>query len=226
MTFLQTVTCPKLLITAYLRPGNGGVPPRQGKPRGYWFTPLARNPPSTTRISPVTKAEASLARKIADPTSSTVFPNRPIGVRISSSLPRSLSSSSFWFSAVRKTPGAIAFTVTPCELHSTASDFVSAPTAALLAAYAVTSFKLTNVFSEAMLMIRPYPRSSMCLPKIWHARSVPVTFVSIIPSQVSSQTVNVDSRLILPAQLITISTLPNSFTVPSTTPYPLAPPPT
>ena len=28
----------------------------------YWFTPLARNPPSTTRISPVTNADASLAR--------------------------------------------------------------------------------------------------------------------------------------------------------------------
>ena len=28
----------------------------------YWLTPLARNPPSTTRISPVTNADASLAR--------------------------------------------------------------------------------------------------------------------------------------------------------------------
>src|SRR5580704_3529793 len=55
----------------------------------------------------------------------------------------------------------------------------------------------------------------MCLPKIWHARSVPVTFVSMIPSHVSSDTVSVGSRLILPAQLIRISTLPNSFTVPS-----------
>src|SRR5947209_4047474 len=55
----------------------------------------------------------------------------------------------------------------------------------------------------------------MCLPKIWQARSVPVTFVSIMSSQVSSEIVSVGSRLILPAELIRISTLPNSVTVPS-----------
>ena len=92
---------------------------------------------------------------MAEPTNSSVFPNRPIGVRIRSSLPRSLLSSSSALRAVRKTPGAIAFTVTPRELHSTARDLVSAPTAALLAAYAVTSFKLTKVFNEAMLIILP-----------------------------------------------------------------------
>src|SRR5271170_5102562 len=55
----------------------------------------------------------------------------------------------------------------------------------------------------------------MCLPKIWQARSVPVTFVSMMPSHVSSETVSVGSLLILPAQLTRISTLPNAFTVPS-----------
>ena len=59
------------------------------------------------------------------------------------------------FSGVRKTPGAIALTFTPCFDHSIASDLVSEATAALLAAYAATSNSATNEDSEAMLMMRP-----------------------------------------------------------------------
>src|SRR5436190_7338008 len=105
----------------------------------HWFTPLARNPPSTTSISPVIKLAASDARKTAAPANSSTLPKRPIGVRIRNSWPRGVSSSSFSFNAVRKTPGAIAFTLTPCFAHSIARDFVSDPTAALLAEYAATS---------------------------------------------------------------------------------------
>ena len=119
------------------------------------FTPLARKPPSTTSMWPVTKLAASDARNTAAPASSSTRPNRPIGVRISSSWPRGVVSSSFWFSAVRNTPGAIALTITPWRDHSTASDLVSDATADLLAEYAATSIMLTNEVSDAMLMMRP-----------------------------------------------------------------------
>src|SRR6266478_9904868 len=48
----------------------------------------------------------------------------------------------------------------------------------------------------------------MCLPKIWHARSVPLRFVSRISAHSSSGTVSVGVRLVFPAQLIRMSTLP------------------
>src|SRR5262249_24853290 len=82
------------------------------------FTPLARNPPSTMRTSPLTKLAASEERKIAAPTSSSTRPKRPAGVRSSSSRPRSVPSMSRALSAVRNTPGAIAFTHTPWRAHS------------------------------------------------------------------------------------------------------------
>ncbi len=66
---------------------------------------------------------------------------------------------------VRNTPGTIALTKTPCRDHSTAKDFVRAPTAALLAPYAATSNRARKVDSEAILMMRPYFRLSMCSPK-------------------------------------------------------------
>ncbi len=57
-----------------------------------------------------------------------------MGVRISSSWPRGVLSSSLALRSVRKTPGAMALTVTPFFDHSTASDRVSEATPALLAA--------------------------------------------------------------------------------------------
>src|SRR5882757_6069190 len=101
--------------------------------RSYWFTPLARNPPSTASTCPVTKLAASDARNTAAPTSSSTCPKRRIGVRVRNSLPREFPSSNAVFSSVRNTPGAIALTHTPWGAHSTASDFVRAATAALLA---------------------------------------------------------------------------------------------
>src|ERR1700747_1250644 len=76
------------------------------------------------------------------------------------------------FRACRKPPGAMAFTVTPFLAHSTASERVSETTAALLAAYAATSLSATKLLRDAMLTMRPWPRSNMCLPKTWHARRV------------------------------------------------------
>ena len=62
-----------------------------------------------------------------------------MGVRKRNSCPRGVPSNSFSFRAVRNTPGAIAFTQTPCGAHSMASDFVREATPALLAEYAATS---------------------------------------------------------------------------------------
>src|SRR5258705_2873003 len=61
----------------------------------YWFTPLAKKPPSTVTISPVTKLAASDARKTAAPATSSTLPNRLIGVRNRNSRPRSDSSNNF-----------------------------------------------------------------------------------------------------------------------------------
>src|SRR6266700_2310788 len=90
----------------------------------YWFTPLARKPPSTASTCPVTKLAASEARNTAAPTSSSRFPNRRIGVRTRNSSPRPVPSSNPAFRSVRKTPGAIALTHTPYLAHSTARVFV------------------------------------------------------------------------------------------------------
>jgi hypothetical protein len=46
----------------------------------YW----AQNPPSTRTVSPVTKLAASLARKMAGPTSSAGLAVRPIGIACTS----------------------------------------------------------------------------------------------------------------------------------------------
>src|ERR1035437_9287655 len=112
--------------------------------------PFARNPPSTGIVWPVTKEDASLARKIAHPTSSSTLPTRPIGVRAIIEEMRAGISSALVFSGVRNTPGAIAFTRTPCVAHSQARLLVSMCTPALLAA---TSAKLTNVVMEHVLII-------------------------------------------------------------------------
>ncbi len=55
----------------------------------------------------------------------------------------------------------------------------------------------------------------MCLPNTWHARSVPVTLVSMMSFHTSSGKSTVGARLIFPAQLIRMSTLPHAFTVSS-----------
>ena len=85
------------------------------------------------RVMPVTKRAASEARKTAAPASSSTLPKRPMGVRARNSFPRSELSSRFMLSSVRKTPGAMALTQTPCLAHSMASDCVSERTADLLA---------------------------------------------------------------------------------------------
>src|SRR5882757_1296809 len=178
--------------------------------RSYWFTPLAKNPPSAANTCPVTKLAASEAKNTAAPANSSSCPNRCIGVRSRNSFPRSVPSSNPAFNSVRKTPGAIPFTQTPFVAHSIASDFVSEATAALLAEYAATSCSATNEAIDAMLMMRPYFRSIMCRPKARQARSVPFKFVSIIPFQSESGNSSVGMRFVRPAQFTKISTLPNS----------------
>ena len=69
------------------------------------------------------------------------------------------------FKSVGNMPGAIAFTFTPVFASSTASTFVSDPTAAFDAEYAATWKNPTNVVSDAILMIRPYPALHHRLPQ-------------------------------------------------------------
>ena len=102
--------------------------------------------------------------------------------------------------------------MTPCGAHSIASCLVSAATAALLAPYAATSNSATNELSEAMLTMRPYLRSTMWRPKTCAARSVPVRLVSMMAFQSASVRSSVGTRLVRPAQLIMMSTLPKAPT--------------
>src|SRR6185503_20256105 len=114
-------------------PEGGGGRGGARRHRAHWFTPLARNPPSTARTWPVTKLAASEARYTAAPASSSARPKRRRGVRASSSLPRGVPSMSWRVRAVGTTPGAMALTFTPRGPHSTARDLVREPTPALLA---------------------------------------------------------------------------------------------
>src|SRR6266496_1123964 len=176
----------------------------------YWFTPLARKPPSTASTCPVTKLAASEARNTAAPTNSSRLPKRRMGVRTRNSLPRGVPSKSARFRSVGNTPGAIAFTHTLCGAHSTASVFVSETTAALLAAYAATSKKPRPDDTDAIFTMRPCLRSIILRPKIWHARKVPVRLVSRMLFHSASLTSSVGVRRVIPAEFTKISTLPSS----------------
>src|SRR2546423_817555 len=61
--------------------------------RRHWFTPLARNPPSTTSTSPLTKLQASVAKNTQAAVNSSLVPKRWSGVRIRNSRPRAVPSS-------------------------------------------------------------------------------------------------------------------------------------
>src|SRR5262249_9481549 len=61
----------------------------------HWFTPEARNPPSTAMHCPVMKLAASEARRMAAPTNSSALPKRSMGVRMRNSWPRGVPSRSW-----------------------------------------------------------------------------------------------------------------------------------
>ena len=63
---------------------------------------VAVTPPSTYRMWPLTKREASLARNTAAPTRSSTSPQRRDGVRPISQALNSALSTSAWFSSVLK----------------------------------------------------------------------------------------------------------------------------
>ncbi len=65
---------------------------------------------------------------------------------------------------------------------------------------------------DAILMMRPYLRSIMCRPKTWHARNVPVRFVSMSLFQSASEKSRVGARWLNPAALRRMSTFPNAST--------------
>src|SRR4029077_8842039 len=89
----------------------------------------AVTPPSTESTCPLTKLDASDARKIAAPTSSCTSPQRPSGVRAESDAENLSSSTSALFSSVRMYPGASALARRPCLPQSVAMPLVSIFTA-------------------------------------------------------------------------------------------------
>src|SRR5260370_15527873 len=120
------------------------------------------------------------------------------------SLQRSVQTKSSEFKSVRNTPGHKELTQPPRNAHSTARDFVSATPPALLAEYAATSKMPTKEDNDAILMMRPYSRSIICLPNTLQARSVPLRFVSMIAFHSDSGKSSVGKRLVRPAQFTRI----------------------
>src|SRR5262249_26957921 len=74
--------------------------------------------------------------------------------------------------AVAVSPGAMAFTRTPCGAISVASDFVNAMIAAFEAAYAVRPVPPVMPKFDEVLMITPDLRSRIGLHTAWQHRKV------------------------------------------------------
>src|SRR5712691_3267134 len=92
----------------------------------------AVQPPSTSRLDPVTSPAAGEARKTtAEATSSTV-PSRPNGMRSSTHLRNTGSSKNGLVSGVVTKVGAIETTRTPLDASSTAIALVNPSTACLV----------------------------------------------------------------------------------------------
>jgi len=137
-------------------------------------------PPSTTRACPVTKLDASDARKSSAPTSSLGAPIRRRHVR-SRSRSRKGSSRPTAFSlspsVFENGPGTIAFDRTPCGPQNDATYRVKANNAAFPAEYpggfinSVPVYRLglgaTNPYMVAMLTILPRPCSFIAGPSRW-----------------------------------------------------------
>ena len=73
-----------------------------------------------------------------------------------------------------RSPGAIAFTLTPCGAHSFASAIVSCETPPLLAAYDGTPNPPWKLSTEAMFTILPLPCATMIRPASWQSSNVAV----------------------------------------------------
>ena len=85
----------------------------------------------------------------------------------------------------------IALAVTPARASSIANARVSCSTAPLLVAYSVRSGIATAASIDAMLTIRPYPRSFMCGTTARQASHVPVTFTRITCSKSAGETCSI-----------------------------------
>ena len=66
-----------------------------------------------------------------------------------------------------------------------------------------------------MLTMRPERRSTICRPKTWQVRKVPVKLVSIREAQSFSGKSRVGARWLYPAELTRMSTFPNVLTIDS-----------
>ena len=106
----------------------------------------------------------------------------------------------------------MAFTFTPCFAHSMASDFVSDATAALLAEYAATSNSETNVESEAILTIRPYPFEIICRRKLDKSARFRSDWSRVLRSSPLLEGRSSVLFSVRPAEFTRMSTFPNAET--------------
>ena len=96
-------------------------------------------------------------------------------------------------------PGAMAFTLTPLDAHSLASDLVICATPPLAAAYAGTVMPPWNDSSEATLIIFPPPCASMWRPANWQNRNTAVRLISMTSAQSFSENSAAGARRMIPA---------------------------
>src|SRR5579875_3128022 len=120
------------------------------------YQPLVCHPPSTNNVWPVTKSEAGLARKMAAPTISEGWANRPSLIRPSKRFARAgfrcMFRSVFSLSVV---VGAMALMRMPTGPHSVARAAVMYDTAAFASPYMLLPVSVLADQVELILMIFP-----------------------------------------------------------------------
>jgi hypothetical protein len=156
----------------------------------------ASRPPSTGNATPLSCAAASEQRNaVSAPSSSWVVNPRegcfsPSSFTLASSgssLSRAARASiSFCTSGVSTQPGQIALQVTPVVAVSSATPLVKPTTPCLDATYADLSTEATNPCTDAMLMIRPQSRASICGSTARVVKNTAVRLFAITASQRSS----------------------------------------
>src|SRR6516165_9746121 len=109
-------------------------------------------------VWPVRKLQASDIRKMIRLRSSSIWPNRRIGIWLGSVAPADVSGIGFSFSqapSVGNGPGATAFSLMPKGPHSTASDMVIAWIAVLAMAEGVTKAEPVKTQVTRLLTTEP-----------------------------------------------------------------------
>ena len=149
----------------------------------YW----AMNPPSATRMWPVTNDDSSDARKRATEAISSGLPNLPIGSICKSPFPISgCPATSLSTIGVLITPGAMALTLIPCFAYSSATVLVSCTIPPLEAQYALRPGEPTSPATDAVLIMLPPPLFSISGMQYFIPSHSPLRFIEISLSKTSS----------------------------------------